>query len=163
MDHQSIFSLDHLAPLLEIDDGMTGIDPTRHLWSIMSTTIHEVYHFNRSIASTEAPEPAWFVARRARLDQLLQTVDVLSHAIHSTTRQEDGRVTSSRARTLLRSLACIELCCVEHSVLLAVIAFRKGEPYSQQITYSRVFADLDRICRTVSLFVCDSPIEYGYR
>ena len=142
-------------PLLQLDDGLIGIDPARHLRSIMSTTIHAIYHFCRSIASFDVKDPTWFAKRGSELDQLLQTVDVLFHAIHTTTRQEDGQVKSKRARILLRSLACAELCCVENSVLLAVIASRSGDPRSQQTTRSRAVGDLWRIRRTVSLFVCN--------
>ncbi|CAD6585707.1 MAG: hypothetical protein TREMPRED_004221, partial [Tremellales sp. Tagirdzhanova-0007] len=162
VDHQSTIRLDHLEPLLHVDDGVTGIDPVRHLRSILSTTIHEIFHLQRTIVSSEAEDPTWFVVRRAKLDQSLQTVDALFHAIYTTTRREDGRVISKRARTLLRSLACMELCCVQHSMTLAVIAFRTGEPLSQKIAYSLVVGDLDRMRRIVLLFQPDTPLSEIY-
>lgn len=139
--------LGDLLPLLDLDDGPINIDPAYYIYNtLLVSTVGRLHRFSHSIAIAQTPQE--LQALWQQLDETATTVDAVTHAITSSTRQtERGVPASKRAREALRSLFCIELCVVENGVLLAVAAGRFDDVLVRLQGETGVFSGLQRMAQ----------------
>ncbi|WWD15600.1 hypothetical protein CI109_100022 [Kwoniella shandongensis] len=148
-------ALEHLEPLLALDDGPRQMDTHAYLWSRIAPPVLETVHWIVRHRATLPPnlrgtsEDTDFAF--PRLDDAYLWFDGLINAIASSTRQTSTGVYSHRALRVLRSLVCMELCALEADVQTVLLAQKQGTDRDEEGVQRYLGMRLHNALRRMSL------------